>query len=211
MDKYKIEFRLSRILAFISDDEMTYGNLKQIALDIDRILELSGVPWNYVGDQERFHTFLLQSWGEYELPANIPAVWRFMRKISESFKMDFDIYKMIMPVDNQQPSECLIPVMQRKCFIETSCAVCERCGSHERTVRFGCGHSILCENCFQDDLFEYSGDMPYQLECERCRCHVDLNLVRCHRRVACESDYINPGCELWGRQSYDALTILQEP
>ena len=64
MDKYKIEFRLSRILAFISDDEMTYGNLKQIALDIDRILELSGVPWKDFGDQERFHTFLLQSWGE---------------------------------------------------------------------------------------------------------------------------------------------------
>ena len=65
------------------------------------------------------------------------------------------------------------------------CMICEEA---PRTVRFGCGHSCMCECCFEYFLGQLQGRAP----CPLCRTTVDPDNVTAELCVAWQDEFIPP-------------------
>jgi hypothetical protein len=73
------------------------------------------------------------------------------------------------------------------------CAICEEA---PRTVRFGCGHSCMCEHCLKYLMHEDNG----RVLCPVCRIPVVLNKVTVDFDVAWQHEFIRPDLIPQGRR-----------
>ena len=66
--------------------------------------------------------------------------------------------------------------------------LCMICDEAPRTVRFGCGHSCMCEGCLEHFLREYEG----RAVCPLCRSYIVLNNITSGPDVARQDEFIPP-------------------